>query len=82
MYETYKNVMLSDNGILCASSSAISNYDKWVSLRHVVTIVEYKGDAGFPRLSLNMANGDAVHIESEQIFIDRVIDAWCLSQGR
>jgi hypothetical protein len=82
MYETYKEVELLDNGILCATSSAIAKYDKWVSLRHVATIVEYKGGEGLPRLSLNMANGDAVHIENEQDFLDRVIDAWGLLQAR
>jgi hypothetical protein len=76
MYETYKSATILDNGILTVESSGIASYTKWVSLRHVATITEYRSQNLIGRLSLNVDNGDVVHIEGEQDLIDKIIDAW------
>lgn len=76
MYETYKSATILDNGILTVESSGIASYTKWVSLRHVSTITEYKSQSFTSRLSLNVDNGDVVHVEGEQSLLDQIIDAW------
>lgn len=76
MYETYKSATLLDNGIMTVESSSVSAYTKWVSLRHVATIVEYTESSIPTQLSLNLNNGDVVHIEADQVLLDQIIDAW------
>jgi hypothetical protein len=76
VYETYKSATLLDNGILTVEASGVASYTKWVSLRHVATITEYKPLTSIGQLSLNIDNGDVVHIEGEQDLLDSIIDAW------
>ena len=76
MYETYKSATLLDNGIMTVESSSVSAYTKWVSLRHVATNVEYTESSIPTQLSLNLNNGDVVHIEADQVLLDQIIDAW------
>jgi len=76
VYETYKSATLLDNGIMTVESSSVSAYTKWVSLRHVATIVEYTESSIPTQLSLNLNNGDVVHIEADQVLLDQIIDAW------
>lgn len=76
MYETYRSATIYANGIMTVESFGIAAYTKWVSLKHVATITEYKSSVPIGRLSLNMNNGDVVHIEGEQTLLDQIIDAW------
>lgn len=76
MYETYKSAKILGNGIISVESSGIAAYTKWVSLRHVSSIITYKSSVSVGRLSLNVSNGDIVHIEGAQDLLDQIIDAW------
>jgi len=76
MYETYRSTTLLDNGFLTVQSSSVAAYVKWVNLRHVSSAIQYKSSNEVGRLSLNLDNGDIVHIEEELSLIDNVIDAW------
>lgn len=76
MYETYKSAILLDNGVMTVESTCVAAHTKWVSLKHVVTITEYAPSNSLGQLSLNMANGDVVHIEAEESLLDSIIDAW------
>jgi hypothetical protein len=76
MYETYRSTTILDNGFLTVQSSSVSSYIKWVSLRHVSTIIQYIESNEVCRLSLNLDNGDIVHIEGDQSLITEIIDTW------
>lgn len=76
MYETYRSATIYANGVMTVESFGIAAYTKWVSLRHVSTIIEYKSSVSLGRISLGMNNGDIVHIEGDQELLDRIISAW------
>jgi hypothetical protein len=76
MYETYRSTTILDNGFLTVQSSSVSAYIKWVNLRHVATAIQYIDSNDICRLSLNLDNGDIVHIEGEQTLIAEVINTW------
>jgi hypothetical protein len=54
---------------------------KWVWYGAVATIFEYSHTSGLRRITLNLLNGDAVHIEAAAEKLEEIIDRWLSYSG-
>lgn len=73
MYETY-----SDFDLVSASHLRVKRKEttKWVWYGAVATIFEYSHTSGLRRITLNLSNGDTVHIEAASEKIPEIINRW------
>lgn len=78
MYETYTEVELFSPKHLRVVGK---EYQKWISYGSVATIIDYNHASSVRRVTLNLVNGDAVHIEASDSKLTDVIDRWLSYDG-
>lgn len=78
MYETYTEFQLVSASHICVMRKETT---KWVWYGAVATIFEYSHTSGLRRITLNLLNGDAVHIEAAAEKLEEIIDRWLSYSG-
>lgn len=78
MYETYAEVELFSPKHLRVVGK---EYQKWISYGAVATIIDYSRASNVRQITLNLVNGDAVHIEAPEEKLVGIIDRWLSYDG-
>ena len=78
MYETYTEVELFSATHLRVVGK---EYQKWISYGAVAMIIDYTYSGGVKQITLDLVNGDVVHIEASEAKLKEVIDMWLSYDG-